>query len=304
MEKSAQKASSVSPAHFKSALQHAKRILSSIPPETRRLPRASSSSNTSNAVSAAGSSLTQVSPAKSPFQTPKKKFKSSSGVDLSGLSKSPHEPIKGSPLKQSLTPSKSANKIHTTGEGSNGAGDDGKGRSDGEGGVGGVSEEEISTPTKRKHPRRGVDLENIQAEGSEKRQRVDTSAFFALRPGSGASAASPVRTWTPIHDDDGFEARLPEVDQIKDGKKAESERKEPRRDWTYSERVWGSEAIVEGNKRILETVRYTMNLTDGQLWNELPPWLEREGIPLPSQTLDSVEAILLSSISPGVEAEG
>jgi len=203
----------------------------------------------------------------SPFQTPKKRFKYSSGVDLSGLVRSPlghgREPVRGSPLKQSVTPSKLRDRLIRTAEeidldaGGLVEEDEGEGE-DGDGG------EQQKTPTKKvKYATRpGVDLEIAvpgpsSVRSGEKRKRVDTSAFFALRPGSRGTPTTMDKQWSPVVEDG-----LPEVrSRVRKEKEEGGERVRrdkvvvPRRDWTYAEIVWGSKEVVEENEKVLDQVR-------------------------------------------------
>jgi hypothetical protein len=238
---SAQKASSVSPAHFKSALLRARRLLSQIEDQ----PQASSSSSkrtsprtTTTNPGGGGPSIDPLSP----FTTPRKKFKYSSGLDVSDLLKSgsasghKHTPVTGSPLKFSST-----TKEDRTGRG----------------------EEDVSrTPTKRVQYGhvRGVDLASVvsntdtdEGSTSRKRRRDDTSAFMALRPDP-----SVPRTSTAVVEDMG----MPEEEKEYLLSMREKRRKRPtgervglkRRDWTCREGVWGSGGVQKWNKVVLDKV--------------------------------------------------
>jgi hypothetical protein len=256
-ELSAQKASSVSPAHFRSALSRARRLLAQVdspstsasagPSSKRASPRTAPTPTPTPP--AGGPSIDPLSP----FSTPKKKYTFSSGIDVSDLLRSgsrsrrgqhvhAHTPGTGSPLKHSLSASAA-----------------GKGKErerEGEG------EEVMRTPTKRaKHTTpRGIDLSAvtaIAAEGSgtgtgtgRKRPRDDTTAFMALKPVGGV-AARP----TPLDQGDG---ELPAEEKEYLLSVREKRRKRPngvervevrRRDWTYREALWGG-GLVEGRREL------------------------------------------------------
>lgn len=271
-ESSAQKASSVSPAHFRSALVRARRLMAQTQGDSGQSP---SPSPAHSAGSGSGSGSRRSSPRKSttqpgtrgggpsidplsPFQTPKKKFKYSSGIDVSDLLRSggqsyPHTPTTGSPLRQSQTPGTGTG----TGTASRASAREGK-------------EGVERTPTKRTkfHPR-GVDLstanldidvdvdaEEINREegGRRSRRKNDMSAFMALRPGSAGSTSKT--TTTPVKD---ANEELPEEEQeylrsirqkrhtARDTGRRRTEVK--RRDWTCREVIWGS-GIVDRQNRI------------------------------------------------------
>lgn len=315
-ETSAQKASSVSPAHFRSALLRARRLLSQVQAQGDTVQSSpSASGSTSASGSGIGTGSRRSSPRKqastqshshqtqtekgtkdehqhkssgpsidplSPFQTPKKKFKYSSGIDVSDLLRSgsatgpgsgsghPHTPTTGSPLRQSQTP-RTAN-----------------GTARERDGVEGVER----TPTKRTkfHPR-GVDLSTVDvdtdietdhenenendneadadaetisrsgngAEGKRvTRRRNDMSAFMALRPGSAGTTPKS----QPTKDGEG---ELPEEEQeylrsIREKRRTHSgqnkgtKRKVNRRDWTCREVVWGSESVDRQNRIEIDKV--------------------------------------------------
>jgi hypothetical protein len=224
---SAQKASSVSPAHFKSALLRARRLLSQTEESS---PTASSSKRTSPRTASAGPSVDPLSP----FTTPRKKRTYTSGIDVSDLlrsgSKHAHTPATGSPLKHSSTRKED-------------------------------KDEDISrTPTKRvKYGTvRGVDLSAVdvdQGEGSSarKRRKEDTSAFMALKPDLNAPK---------VLEDVGRGDELPEEEKEYLLSIREKRRTRPagirvglkRKDWTFREGVWGSEGVQRKNQVLLETV--------------------------------------------------
>lgn len=191
-------------------------------------------------------------------------------MDLSGLVRSPHghEPVVGSPLKLSVTPSRVRDRLlRVAGKGGDtdqaamnaGDGEDG-GSGDEEEEEGGGTE--VNTPTKKvKYAARpGVDLETAVGEPSVplsgKRKRVDTSAFFALRPGSGSSSTSVItgRQRSPIMEDG-----LPEVrtrSRREEGRVRKEKKLAPRRDWTYAESEWDGRDVSEANEQVLQQVCY------------------------------------------------
>lgn len=314
-ETSAQKASSVSPAHFRSALVRARRLLSQVQGDTvqsppsasasasgsgpgvgsrRSSPRKPSSTQSSQAdrgnkddstvTRGGGGGGPSIDPL-SPFQTPKKKFKYSSGIDVSDLLRSgsasaaaggghPHTPTTGSPLRQSQTP--------RTAKGDDGASASARERE----GVEGVER----TPTKRTkfHPK-GVDLSTVDvdtdietemevtagtgAEGKRMtKRRNDMSAFMALRPGSAGTTPKTLLA------KDG-EGELPEEEQeylrsIREKRRTHSgkdkgRKREPkrnrRRDWTCKEVVWGSESVTSQNRIEIDQVsRAELGLLEGE----------------------------------------
>jgi len=235
---SAQKASSVSPAHFKSALIRARRLLSQAE-EVSSSNSPSSSKRTSPRTAAgpgagAGPSLDPLSP----FTTPRKKRTYTSGIDVSDLlksgSKHAHTPATGSPLKFSSTTTTTRKED---------------------------KEEDISrTPTKRVKygavPVQGVDLATVQVEegaSARKRRREDTSAFMALRPDQ-----SSVRVQQEV--DRGDE--LPEEEKEYLSSIREKRRTRPkgsreglkRKDWAFREGIWDSGDVRKKNEILLERV--------------------------------------------------
>ncbi|WOO77560.1 Charged multivesicular body protein 6 [Vanrija pseudolonga] len=206
LETAVQRASSVSPARFKSALATSRRLLAaaeeSAPSPSRRRP-----------ATQAAPAPTAV-PALSPFATPKKKFKYASGVDLSGLVSSPHKhsPATGSPLRSSAsasasavaTPSKRAREV-----------DDG--------------DEVETTPTKPRATPRAASARKTHNDD-------DVAAFFALRPGAGTS---PDKGKGKAEAEDTADANLDFLHRLPSPPAVSRRRtKRPRRDWTYAEAVW------------------------------------------------------------------
>ena len=275
LQSSAQKACSVSPAHFRSALATARRLLRTVDlPDltsspTRRSSRASSSTKSpskhdSTAEDPENAVLDPLSVIPSPFNTPKKKFKYSSGLDISDLMrttpKSKHEPTMSSPLRHSVTPSKRrASSLNPEEEGDNVATPIGKALET-------LEEEpehganELRTPSKRVKygTRPGVDLEHVDVPpviSSSRKKREDASAFFALRPGSGSEGNMP-SVQKSLLGRIPFEDGLPEVHTPSMRKKRPDGYKKPRtkrrRDWTFAEVVW--DVAAEQSRRDLEKV--------------------------------------------------
>lgn len=251
-EKSAQKACSVSPAHFRSALTHARRLLKTVDSpsldassSTRRSTRSSDTSpSKSQSLHVPDLGLVEgedVTPANtsapSPFTTPKKKFKFSSGIDISSLVrntpksvKNAHEPSQSSPLRHSVTPSKRPQSP-----------DD----------VAAADTEDVRTPTKRVKYVKGVDLEHVDvpaAISSTRKRKEDPSAFLALRPGAVGSldlGSEQVKRkeWNgniPI--EDGLpDVRPPRVRRTEAERSRMKLKERMKRDWRYPETVWGAD---------------------------------------------------------------
>ncbi|KAL1408191.1 hypothetical protein Q8F55_004996 [Vanrija albida] len=213
LETAVQRASSVSPARFKSALATSRRLLATADAQSpsRRRPATQSAPAPSAA------------PALSPFATPKKRFKYASGVDVSALV-SPHAPATGSPLRACATPSRLAaaeNDADTTPSKRAGGGE--------------------TTPSKRA---RGdddeVELETTPTKRTSARRRADddVAAFFALRPGAGSSPDNgKAAAAAPPDASLDFLRRLPSPAPL-----PRPRAKRPRRDWRYAEGVWGLDA--------------------------------------------------------------
>ena len=329
VESSAQKASSISPARFRTALAKSRRILETVsipsldPSPSRRRPSSSSPSKAEKPAESEQEAVGEKRAAgPSPFTTPKKRFKYSSGVDISGLvkgspgspsSRHKHEPAAASPLRHSVTPSSrkprgSKGKERDDGDGTNvDDADDGYGDEDDPMAVAGDGK----TPTKRvKYAvRPGVDLDTATEDLPDetprtRRSRLDTSAFFALRPGSASDAVTPngerstPRKGKYIPVEDGLpEVRPPRRSRPETETKAEKRRK---RDWTYSEPVWGM--VTEDDKLAVRNVglfglQCRVKLMSSQLFEKLPDWLNTQGRPSIAQTEmrgTTVEDILLS----------
>ncbi|ORX37322.1 hypothetical protein BD324DRAFT_650922 [Kockovaella imperatae] len=345
VESSAQKASSVSPARFKSALLKSRRILesasvgdpsldastsrrgSSASPSTRSTRSTRSHADQADADQVANTGEKRGS-GPSPFSTPRKRFKYSSGIDISGLVKgglagggSPpntpkhqHEPSTGSPLRQSVTPS--SRRVRSALRGGRVT----EKKNDEEDGV--VKEDEIRagseaeaamidedamevdgqeerTPTKRVKfgVRQGVDLaiatEELDETPRTRSKRLDTSAFFALRPGASPSG-STARSLRNAQTSSGMKSRsipvedgLPEIRAPRANRSTTTSQKLKRRkrDWTYAERIWGLQTD-ESREAIRKFV-------DG-----LPAWLEAHGRPSLDETAvsgETIENVLLSA---------
>lgn len=277
LQSSAQKASSVSPAHFRSALAHARRLLKTVdlpalgasPP--KRSSRASSSTTSPTKPDAplastdvAREAEETIAPAPNLFNTPRKKYKYSSGVDVSALirntPRSNHEPAMSSPLRHSVTPSKRP----MSSPRDEAATPTGKTLEAIEEEAAAKAGDELRTPSKRVKygTRPGVDLERVEVPPvilSARKKREDASAFFALRPGVAGTASGDL-----VQDGLGktpsgripFEDGLPEVHTPTfRRKRQEGERKarvRRKRDWTYSESVWTRD--TSANREVLEKV--------------------------------------------------
>ncbi|WWD18577.1 hypothetical protein CI109_103030 [Kwoniella shandongensis] len=333
---SAQKASSVSPAHFRSALTRCRKLLettSALPRQspspskrTKRVPQGGSTSpsvspskredvvestSTSTSISAAGSgsgggggaSLAvdpttphgniheDVTPtpnpppvSASPFTTPRKKYKYSSGIDISSLVRTTprqaHDPVTASPLRQSMTRQASAKIPHpsTRKAGYTSVGELGEEEEEEE------EEVEVGTPTKKikySNPT-GIDLEHppphihspstaTASASARRRKNEDVSSFFALRPGGTETASSPMvgaHAHALAQVGEGWLHRLGQEDRgsVTRVRKVREKkgRKVKKRDWTFSETVWGGEPGEEVWDKV---------------WGQLPEWLERNGRP-------------------------
>ncbi|GFZ45080.1 hypothetical protein JCM24511_02806 [Saitozyma sp. JCM 24511] len=360
IQSSAQKASSVSPAHFRSALARSRTILASLPSDTftksparrtssrsgsgRSSPStpasASASASASGAAPATASSSVSTAAAVpvgeedttdagegsiaraggvSPFSTPKKKFKYSSGVDISSLVK--HSPAKGSPLRQSVTPSGRPEKRQTPTQ--RGAVSDRHAAVVGEVGMppteGDEEEEEeeeeendeegpesARTPTKRRTYSSGVDRggdlqagpsaasTSASASTRSARRPGDTSAFFALRPGSGDTGSGIAPQDHRGRDRDRSVSPTPEKRGVLAPRRNLQEVRErrvlgKRRDWRYPEVVWAERSVRQENEKYLD-----------QLWSDLPAFLAKHALPSIEQTVptgSTVRDLLLSSTS-------
>ncbi|WWC62712.1 uncharacterized protein I303_105309 [Kwoniella dejecticola CBS 10117] len=255
---SAQKASSVSPAHFRSTLSKCRTLLERIPSPsnspsgspskrsaasgTGRSPSKATSSKTIHAGSEAllssantntnvdtsingledddreGETHTpsvRVEDVLSPLQTPKKKYKFSSGIDISSLVKSPRTPRTprtydsnfASPLRQSVTRQPST-KVpvpvppHTSPTEANEmaiAEDKMETKREGEmEGEKTPSKKNKFTPTIHgvdlEHPPQTVKSVHSQNQRKRKGEMEDASSFFALRPGSTVTPSRPTHT--------------------------------------------------------------------------------------------------------------
>jgi hypothetical protein len=201
-----------------------------------------------------------------PFDTPKKRFQYTSGVDISSLVRTPKgafEPSVSSPLKYSVTPNKSGEKgkrkasLKEDDADVMGVEDEEERERSGLEG----EETEIRTPTKRvKYAiRSGVDLEKASEEltgvglagpsrsrSGRGRRNEGVGAFFAMRPG--ASIAGTALGTEDTGDEgrhEGFArpdlARKKRV-RVDIGRKRVKQK--IRRDWTYSEKRWDISAAA------------------------------------------------------------
>ncbi|WWD04997.1 hypothetical protein V865_003068 [Kwoniella europaea PYCC6329] len=334
---SAQKASSVSPAHFRSTLSKCRTLLESIPSPSVSLSKRSAGGSPSkrSSASTAGNSPSEkssnshsnslgvpedidieesITPSGgvrpedvlSPLQTPKKKYKFSSGLDISSLVKSPRTPrtydsVIASPLRQSVTRQPSTkHPQHTT-----------KNQQEEEEGEG---EDVERTPSKKNKfivtpgHGHGVDLENPPPASAirsvqKRRKGEDPSAFFALRPGSGNISHTPNKFGSGEGievEGEGWMHRRPEETHRKnkvrridhEGEIRRKKRKEVRKvDWTYKEGVWGRQKEAELD----------------QVWKDLDIWLGNNDMSsiedTPVNGSNAVD-ILLSLVSGSAENEG
>ncbi|KAL7423020.1 hypothetical protein Q5752_002319 [Cryptotrichosporon argae] len=276
VEKSAQKACSVSPAHFRSALAVARRVLATSsssetsPRRPTRSPRSSpskaetvraaSSSSSATPAPASGSgsgstaAATPVPDALSPFQTPRKKFRYASSLDLAGLSRSAHKhsPAQPSPLRPRIVSlaaaAADAASAPTAAVEGHGAG------------VNAVEEDDDDverTPSKRRGPGGA-----LSTGAREKRQREaeGREAFFALRPVAGKVGGEDVDAPGTVVEQEEDEAGFWRADEF--GRTAvagaadlAAKPKRARRDWTYAETKWAPDRA--GLERILATVEPT-----------------------------------------------
>lgn len=159
----------------------------------------------------------------SPFQTPRKKYKFSSGLDLSGLVHA-HSPSKGSPLKQSVTPSKRREKREIADISD----------SDGEGDI-------EATPTKRRvlTPAAAAAVPRSPRSARQKRrdqeEKDGQAAFLALRPGG----PTPTIKVTDEEEDLTPRRRSPARRLVDEFRPRPSRKRTRRRmDWTFREKVW------------------------------------------------------------------
>jgi hypothetical protein len=164
--------------------------------------------------------------------------------------------------------------------------------------------ESARTPTKRRTYSsgvdRGVDLQagpssastSASASRRSARRPGDTSAFFALRPGSGHSGSGITppnhrgrgrdRSISPTPEKRGVLAPRRNLQEVRERRVLGK-----RRDWRYPEVVWSGRGMRQENEKYLDQVRddwpchYSASLTwgDTQLWSDLPAFLERHALP-------------------------
>jgi hypothetical protein len=170
--------------------------------------------------------------------------------------------VTGSPLKQSLTPSKSVLRPQpqsrrgiATDEGAldqSSELEEGP-QGDSEAGTGVGSEAEMRTPTKKRkfHPA-GVDLSSASASQAldeaeqvlqqySSRKKETTSAFMALRPGRSSAQAvlqEAVDRGLPAEERE-YLARRREMARRRVVDQGRTVKTREKRDWTYRESVWG-----------------------------------------------------------------
>lgn len=156
----------------------------------------------------------------SPFQTPRKKFKYTSGLDLTGLVHA-HSPSKGSPLKQSVTPSKRREKREIVD-------------------VSDSDNEVEATPTKKRTPAASATAprspRSARQTAREQKEKEGKAAFLALRPGASNVPAIQVTD----EEEDLTPRRRSPVRRLVDELRPRPARKRTRRrmDWTFRESVW------------------------------------------------------------------
>ncbi|AAW43265.1 hypothetical protein CNBD2690 [Cryptococcus deneoformans B-3501A] len=233
-EQSAQKASSVSASHFRSALSLSRRLLSqqaSMSPQDSRNKRGDSEDAAS--LSSGGGLTTQEVLA---LVTPKTKRYS----DFSLSESLANRPVRGSPLRQSVARvASSAPKGQLGPEVT-------PGRSE----TASTNHNTELTPTKSAkfvNPR-GINLEHPQSSSiphGKRKRNEDASPFFALRPAM-SSAAYPSRSATETNRVKGMDTedgqnsswlrRLPEPQISKvQQQRTNAKRRRNKRDWTFSE---------------------------------------------------------------------
>lgn len=233
-EQSAQKASSVSASHFRSALSLSRRLLSqqaSMSPQDSRNKRGDSEDAAS--LSSGGGLTTQEVLA---LVTPKTKRYS----DFSLSESLANRPVRGSPLRQSV-----ARVASNAPKGQLGP-EVTPGRSE----TASTNHNTELTPTKSAkfvNPR-GINLEHPQSSSiphGKRKRNEDASPFFALRPAM-SSAAYPSRSATETNRVKGMDTedgqnsswlrRLPEPQISKvQQQRTNAKRRRNKRDWTFSE---------------------------------------------------------------------
>ncbi|WWC88504.1 uncharacterized protein L201_003415 [Kwoniella dendrophila CBS 6074] len=325
---SAQKASSVSPANFRSALSRCRILLESIPSSPITSPSLASSSKRSNNVggrspskrSSTSSTSTSTSNINidnnnnnhneiedgrgitpsiraedilSPLQTPKKKYKFSSGIDISSLiSSSPnktprkYDSVIASPLRQSITRQPST-KYPPQPPSQSVLLDDQEDTTENEQGKRGG--EDGGTPSKKVKYLKGVDLENPpnsikSVESQRKKKNENSSAFFALRPSNSLSTPTATKRHAMQTQDEGggggeeeqnwmhrrpqethSQSKKPHLSDIK-RRKRQKKKENSKIDWTYSETVWDKD-VEKGEQEL------------NKIWENLDIWLERNDMP-------------------------
>lgn len=258
-ESSLQRLSSVSPARFKSALATSRRLLESAeassPSGRRKRPATSSPTTSPTKVTTAD--------AMSPFQTPRKKFKYTSGLDLTGLVHA-HSPSKGSPLKQSVTPSKRREKREIVD-------------------VSDSDNEVEATPTKRRTPAAATTTaprspRSARQKARDQKEKDGKAAFLALRPG--ASDVPSIQVTDEEGEDDLTPRRRSPVRRLVDELQPRPTRKRTRvrMDWTFRETVWASfDPEGEAHKR-----------RRAELEEILRPFENVEPVDGPAKTVDEI----------------
>lgn len=243
VETAAQRTASVSPANFKSALSTSRRLLASTAniagPSSTRKRRADAPTQTAPVPSV------QLPPL--PFSTPRKKYKSTTNVDISALMTPSHKhsPRDSSPLRENYTPGSSQptpSKLRPMEEEDE----------DDE-----VDEGQDNTPRKRKGAvDDGDDTERTPTKSVQSRLNAarrareadGAAAFLALRPGTtpsaalagaGAGAGATGSGASPhgadLHQSDPMNVfRVPSPQRMR--------RLRKRADWTSKEKVWSKKS--------------------------------------------------------------
>ncbi|WWC70881.1 uncharacterized protein I206_104833 [Kwoniella pini CBS 10737] len=320
---SAQKASSVSPSHFRSTLSKCRILLESIPsPNNSSLhksPSKNSSTSTSTSISNDGgndqieddlnSTHTPCLNIRSenlinPLQTPKKKYKFSSGIDISSLVKSPnnqnqnnnktpkksYDSVIASPLRQSII-RQTSNQIQSS-------------SSLPESPIKEVILKEIDidiekTPSKKNKYNNGIDLENPPSiiksvKNQRNRNNENSNSFFALRPGNSITPSKSIinQNQEQEKEEESWMHRRPE-ETHKKSKRFEVEKHQKTKkkneirkvDWTYKEDIWG--------KSIKDDIDFE------NIWKDLDLCLEKYELPSIANTEingNDIENILLNAL--------
>ncbi|GMK56000.1 hypothetical protein CspeluHIS016_0210560 [Cutaneotrichosporon spelunceum] len=262
-----QRASSVAPAHFKSALATARALLAandslrsashsshshhstpsrssqSTPLHHTSSPHAHSTPSAQRVSTMPAGSGSRIDPL-SPFMTPRKKFRATSTHDLSGLlTPHKHSPAASSPLRASSSAETTPHKHVLRGTGGE-AEAEAEGESDRE-----------ATPKRARADRVIGDPQTPSRRSAraaaKMRERHGAAAFLAMRPGldvveEGLEVDAARDLEAEIDGVLGRRARVAEIDGVLGWKLR------PRHDWTFRETVWAPDR--EGMRRVLASV--------------------------------------------------